>query len=313
MKGIISITSEVKTGTKINLSIPVDDYKIMDKTEFSIEIPNVGRQSNGKKFDAAEFVKEDMHESTILVVEDNDELRTYIADLLKTGFNVRLAKDGNEGLQAAFQHIPDIIVSDVMMPGIDGFKLCATLKKDERTSHIPVILLTARDSAQSSLEGYQTGADDYIIKPFDDALLKLKVKNVIATREAGRKQFDFKSLHTIEGLKIGDTDKAFMRKCLAVIEKYIDKSDFAVDNLATELAFSNRNFYRKIKALTNQTPAELIRVYRLHYAKKLLQNTQMKVFEIAMAVGYEDTNKFRLAFKKQFGISPSESVKNIID
>jgi AraC-like DNA-binding protein len=175
------------------------------------------------------------------------------------------------------------------------------------------LLLTARDSAQSSLEGYQSGADDYIIKPFDNEHLKLKVRNIIATREAARSKFDFNSILSSDGLYIGNTDKEFIKKCLAVIDRHIDNSNFSVEKLAEELAFSSRNFYRKIKAVTNQTPAELIRIYRLNYARQLLQNSKLKIFEISMAVGYEDVNKFRQAFKKQFGVSPSESIKSIIN
>jgi transcriptional regulator GlxA family with amidase domain len=139
------------------------------------------------------------------------------------------------------------------------------------------------------------------------------VKNIIATREAARIQFDFKSILSSDSLNIGKTDKEFMRKCLAVIETHIDNSSFSVDILAEAMAFSNRNFYRKIKALTNQTPAELIRIYRLNYAWQLLQNSNLKIFEISLAVGYEDTNKFRQAFKKQFAVSPSECIKSHTD
>jgi signal transduction histidine kinase/DNA-binding response OmpR family regulator len=315
MKGDVSIKSVVNTGTKVRISIPVGDCGIIDPNELSIEIPDIilhpKRNENG--YDVAGYFSEDEHESTVLIVEDNDELRHYIADLLKSEFNVVLACDGNDGMNKAFQNIPDIILSDVMMPGPDGYKLCALLKKDERTSHIPLILLTARDNIESSLDGYRTGADDYIIKPFNDEVLTLKIKNIISTHEAARKQFDFKSLLKPEGIKVGNTDKKFMKKCLSVIDSHIDNPDFGVEFLASELAFSNRNFYRKIKAITNLTPAEMIRMYRLYYAKQLLQNSKMKVFQIALAVGYEDTGKFRQAFKKQFGFSPTETLNKVID
>ena len=313
MKGKVVIDSKVNNGTKVTISIPFHEYMIEDKSEFAIEIPETHPHPEKKGFDAAEFLKEDNNEPTVLLVEDNDELRVFISDLLKSEFNVIVAKDGTSGLKTAFHNVPDIIISDVMMPGIDGYELCSILKKDFQTSHIPVILLTARDGAESSIKGYRSGADDYIIKPFDNEHLKLKVKNIIATREAARNKFDFKSILSSDSLNIGKTDKEFMRKCLAVIETHIDNSSFSVDNLAEALAFSNRNFYRKIRALTNQTPAELIRIYRLNYARQLLQNSNLKIFEISLAVGYEDTNKFRQAFKKQFGQSPSESIKSMIN
>jgi DNA-binding response OmpR family regulator/anti-sigma regulatory factor (Ser/Thr protein kinase) len=311
MHGEVSIESELKIGTEVTVTIPVDECFLKDKSEYRIDIPIKGIQLNKKDFSMVDFIKEDLNENTVLLIEDNIELRAFIADFLMPEFNVVQARDGQEGINAAFQHIPDIIISDVMMPKIDGFELCTVLKKDERTSHIPVILLTARDDAESSLKGYQTGADDYITKPFENELLKLKIKNIIATREAARNLFDFKSILSSEGLSIGNTDKEFMRKCLTIIEMHIDNSSFSVEKLAEKLAFSNRNFYRKIKALTNQTPAEFIRIYRLNYARQLLQNSKLKIFEISMAVGYEDTNKFRQAFKKQFGVSPSDCIKSL--
>lgn len=309
MNGKAEIESAVQKGTKVNISLPVNIYTIIDDSPYELIIPK------GKKFRSLEYVfPEDTDESKnmILIVEDNDELRTFIGDLLKRQYNLVMAVNGRNGAEMAFKHMPDLIISDVMMPDINGFEMCSVLKKDERTSHIPVILLTAKDGVQSNIEGYLTGADDYIIKPFDNELLRLKIRNVVATAEASRKQFDIKTILNVDSFKFSQTDKEFMRKCMSVIERHIDDSSFSVEVLAVEMSFSSRNFYRKIKALTNQTPADLIRVYRLHYAKKLLQNTGMKVFEIAMAVGYEDVNRFRQAFKKHFGFPPSESINNVI-
>jgi DNA-binding response OmpR family regulator len=309
MKGKANIKSTVQQGTLVTVTIPLASCFIADAAEFELRIPKAGLDEI-KPFIIADEQNEDRN--TVLIVEDNDELRDFIADLLKADYNLILAVNGREGAKAAFKYLPDIIVSDVMMPDMNGFDMCALLKKDERTSHIPVILLTAKDGSQSSLEGYQTGADDYIIKPFDNELLKLKIRNIIATSEASRRQFDLKSMLSFDSYKFGNTDKEFMKKCLATIEKNIDNSDFSVELLAGEMSFSNRNFYRKIRALTNQTPAELVRIYRLHYAKQLLQNTDMKVFEIAMAIGYEDVNRFRQAYKKLFGFPPSESINNVV-
>jgi signal transduction histidine kinase/DNA-binding response OmpR family regulator len=305
MGGNVSIRSVLNEYTEVKVSIPVKEVEIENLSSFIVEISSI------KKINITEApdwtaTNEDDSKKTILIVEDNDELRSFITDLLKTDFNIQLANNGEEGMQAAFQALPDLIISDVMMPRLNGFDMCAALKNDERTSHIPIILLTAKDSSQSYREGYETGADDYILKPFDNELLKLKVRNVIATHDAARRQFDFQSILTIDNIKLGNTDKEFMKKCLSEVEKNIDNSGYGVDQLAEALAFSSRNFYRKIKSLTNQTPAELIRVYRLHYAKQLLQNTKMRVSEIAGAVGYDDVKRFSQAFKKQFDVSPSE-------
>jgi signal transduction histidine kinase/DNA-binding response OmpR family regulator len=305
MGGNVSIQSILNEYTDVKVAIPVKEIEIENESAYVVEIPSIKIVNNTEALDWNE-TNEDESKKTILIVEDNDDLRAFISDLLKNEFNIQLAKDGKEGMQAAFQALPDIIISDVMMPQINGFEMCTILKKDERTSHIPIILLTAKDSSQSYREGYETGADDYILKPFDNELLKLKVRNVIATHDAARRQFDFQSILTVENLKLGNTDKEFMKKCLAEVEKNIDNSTFGVDQLAEALAFSSRNFYRKIKSLTNQTPAELIRIYRLHYAKQLLQKTHMRVSEIAGAVGYDDVKRFSQAFKKQFEVLPSE-------
>jgi DNA-binding response OmpR family regulator len=204
-------TKRNKSNTKVTATIPVDESNINDTSD-RINIPMDGSQLNEKDVDPVDAESKDLDNKTVLLVEDNRELRFLITYLLKPEFNVVQARDGQEGINAAFKHIPDIIITDVMMPGIDGYELCTVLKKDERTSHIPVILLTASEDAEGSLKGYQTGADDYITKPFANEHLKLKVRNIISTREAARNQFDFKSLLSPEGLKIGVTDKKFMRK-----------------------------------------------------------------------------------------------------
>jgi len=308
MGGKVSVISNESGGTKMMIGFPVDEVKIVDCAEYTIGIPKMIKKSGNGEFNIQS--ENDEERSTVLIVEDNDELRAFIADLLKADCNLYTADNGINGLNAAFEVIPDVIISDVMMPGMDGFEMCATLKNDERTSHIPIILLTAKDSPQSNLEGYQTGADDYIVKPFENEILRLKLRNIISTREATRKQFDFKSILSVEKLKLGNTDREFIKKCLLHIEKNLGNQTFGVDQLAEELAFSTRNFYRKIKSLTNQTPAELIRIYRLQFAKNLVQTTNMRVYEIAEAVGYDDVKRFSQAFKKQFDKLPSELTEN---
>jgi DNA-binding response OmpR family regulator len=310
MGGKVDVISAENVGTKMIIMFPVEVVEIVDYSELRIDIPKINKKNWNEEFITQTENEEER--SSVLIVEDNDELRLFIADLLKVDYHLYMADNGINGLNAAFEYTPDVIVSDVMMPELDGFEMCATLKSDERTSHIPIILLTAKDSAQSNLEGYQTGADDYIIKPFENEILRLKLRNIIATREAARKQFDFKSIHSFEQLKLGNTDREFIKKCFSEIEKNIDNQVFGVDQLAEELAFSTRNFYRKIKSLTNQTPAELIRIYRLQYAKNLVQNTNMRVYEIADAVGYDDVKRFSQAFKKQFDKLPSEMTGNAV-
>lgn len=169
----------------MTVTIPVDESNPYDAPD-SIDIPMDGSQLNEKDFEQIDTEPEDLDKKTVLLIEDNREIRFFITYLLKPEFNVIQARDGQEGIHAAFKHIPDLIISDVMMPKTDGYELCTILKKDERTCHIPVILLTASDNAEGSLKGYQTGADDYITKPFTNEHLKLKVRNIISAHEAAR-------------------------------------------------------------------------------------------------------------------------------
>ncbi len=175
-----------KYGTKVKGAITVDECNINDTAD-RIDIPMDSSRLNEKGVDPIDTESEDLNNKTVLLIEDNRELRFFITFLLKPEFNVVLSKDGHEGINAAYKHIPDLIISDVMMPGIDGYELCTLLKNDKRTSHIPVILLTASDDAEGSLKGFQTGADDYITKPFTNEYLKLKVRNLISARKATRR------------------------------------------------------------------------------------------------------------------------------
>jgi signal transduction histidine kinase/DNA-binding response OmpR family regulator len=310
MNGKVGMESIINKGTKVNIAIPLIEFEITDSSEFIVEIPKTGITSQGKEFETSYYKKE--NQNTVLIVEDNDELRVFITDLLENEYNMCTANNGESGTQAAFEYIPDIIISDVMMPGMDGFEMCATLKKDIRTSHIPIILLTAKDSSQSSIEGYQTGADDYIIKPFNNELLRLKVKNILATRESIRKQFN-SDLNTLPNSgAFSDIDKSFIKKCIQIIEQNINNPDFSVEKLSFELAFSRSNLYRKLQSLTDFNPAELIRNIRMQHAVRLLKTSNIRVYEVAMEVGYDNTNKFSQAFKKQYGVLPSEMQKKFL-
>ena len=306
MKGDVTIETKEKKGTKISVSVPVSDMMVMARSLCILDLPKDELKMSPRVFDTSEFINQNLNENSVLLVEDNDELRNFMTGLLKADFTIYTARDGEEGILAALRFIPNLIISDVMMPNTDGFTLCSTLKNDERTSHIPVILLTAKDGSQSSYEGYRTGADDYIIKPFDNDILKLKIRNIIATRESARKQFSPELFIQSSLAPYSDPDRNFLKRCIKIIEQNIDNPVFSVEQLATELAFSRSNLYRKIQSLTDFNPAELIRNIRMQYAEKLLKTKKMKVFEVANEVGYDNTIKFSQAFKKQYGVLPSE-------
>lgn len=306
MKGDVHIESRVNKGTKVSIAIPLNQVEITDQEPVVIYIPESPEKRQVKEFNVTDYMND--NEKSILIVEDNNELRLFIADLFKADYNVYLASDGKQGIQAAIKYTPDIIISDVMMPVMNGFELCNSIKNDEHTSHIPVLLLTAKDAAENSMEGYQSGADDYILKPFDNELLKLKVRNILNTKAALSKQFNPEYNTLPNAGAYSDIDKNFMKKCILAIEKNISNTNFSVDMLAFELSFSRSNLYRKIISLTTFNPAELIRNIRMQHAAKLLKTTSLRVNEVAMDVGYDSAVKFSQAFRKHHGVLPSEMV-----
>ena len=243
----------------------------------------------------------------VLVVEDHDDLRHYLAGCLGQHYRVQTATNGRKGLEQAQAEIPDLIVSDWLMPDMDGVELCQTLKTDERTSHIPLILLTSRSSTESKLEGLDAGADDYVTKPFNLDVLLSRARNLIQSRRLLRVKYS-----RILTLKPNDPDvvesaeAVFLHKIMTLIETHLADPDLDVLRLERELALSNTQLYRKLKALTGKGGNELIRSVRLQRAAQLLQAGGRQVAEVAYAVGFNDPNYFIRAFRKEFGQSPGE-------
>lgn len=248
----------------------------------------------------------DMSLPLLLIVEDNRDMRKYMRTTVDSSFRVFESANGEEGLQRAVEIIPDIIVSDVMMPKMDGLNLCARLKADERTSHIPVILLTAKAEQDQKIEGLETGADDYMIKPFDPKELLARVRNLIDQRRRLRERFTREIKLKPADIAITSVDERFLNKGLHVVESHISDCTFTAERFAEEMYLSQMQLHRKIKALTNCSPWEFVRTIRLERASQLLQKKAGTVAEIAYEVGYSDPSHFADAFKKQFGVSPSE-------
>jgi signal transduction histidine kinase/DNA-binding response OmpR family regulator len=306
MKGSIDINSKVNKGTIFTIHIPVAEIIINHSENCEIIIkPQKQPAIDNPKYDIFTDENEEENVFVILITEDNEDLRNLIGDLFKVEYRVVYAKNGIEGTDKAVQYMPDIIISDILMPQMDGLEMCSALKQNSRTSHIPIILLTAKDSLESHINGYQFGADDYMVKPFDSTLLKLKVQNMIETREAVKKQFSFENLADKGTPHYSEMDNDFIKKCISLINKNIDNGDFSVDVLSDEMAFGRRSFFRKMKALTNMSPYEFMMAYKLKYAANLLKGG-LRVSEVAQSIGFENTKSFSQAFKKYFGILPSE-------
>ncbi|MDQ8005331.1 MAG: two-component regulator propeller domain-containing protein [Pedobacter sp.] len=246
------------------------------------------------------------HKYTILVIEDNLELRNFIKDSFKNQYRVVEAANGVQGLEMALSELPDLIISDVMMPEMDGLELCRRIKTDERINHIPVVLLTARAAYIHQINGYEKGADAYITKPFSTQILALNVKNILATKEAGRQKFVRDILLNPEPVKIESPDDKFLAKLMQIIEQNLDNTDFDVTALTQEIGMSKTVLYKKVQAITNLSVADLIKSIRLKQAAYLLESNQMTVAEVAFAVGFNDRKYFSKEFKKQYDVSPSE-------
>lgn len=240
----------------------------------------------------------------LLLVEDNEDVITYIKSCINEDYNIEVARDGQEGIEKAFELIPDIIISDLMMPRKNGFEVCRTLKHDEKTSHIPIILLTAKATQEDKIEGLETGADAYMMKPFQKIELKTRVKKLIENRIA--LQAKYKGNLTAISKKTTSSEDEFFQKVIQIIQKELDNPNFSVAELSKEMHLSSTQMYRKLKALTGLPPSKFIRRFRLQNSLELLQNSSMNIAEIAYEVGFSDPNYFSRAFSEEFGKSPSE-------
>jgi len=291
----------------------VKDKIQIEREEIFEPIPPLDHSENYSKFNNHKTKVENNEKPLLLIVDDNDDLRIYMKDYLDKDYYIFEAIDGKEGFDKATEKIPDLIISDVMMPIMDGYELCEKLKFDERTSHIPVILLTARASFESKIEGLETGADDFITKPFDPLELQTRVRNLIKQRLLLREIFASEikkgqlslpgsmSLSRMTGM-----DQLFIQKTWDVAEQHFSDPEFNVESFSQEMAISRVHLHRKLKALIDHTASEFLRTYRLNKAAEKLTNKEATVSEIAYDVGFSTVQYFSKCFFDQFGISPTE-------
>ncbi|TKC08839.1 hybrid sensor histidine kinase/response regulator transcription factor [Pedobacter frigoris] len=274
-------------------------------TQFTVSLPLPGALARENPIEAAADTPDDKS-FTILLAEDNVELRKIIKDLLEPEYRVLESTDGEVALQMARTEIPDLIISDVMMPNKNGFELCAEIKTDERTSHIPVILLTAKDTQSDQISGLSNGADLYLTKPFSIKILQLSVRNILASREKisskYRKQFIFAPSNTL----LNTMDEQFLSRLIAVIEEGMENREFGVDLLADRMGMSQTVLYKKVKALTDMTVNDFSKSIRLKKAAQLLKESGYNVSEVSALVGFIDSRYFTKEFKRQFGQTPRE-------
>lgn len=299
----------IKNEAPIVLSAPEADFDLQTDGDFD---ENLISLEISQPRNPVLSVPADDHTSReiVLVIEDNEDVRRFISGSLKQTYKIIEATDGEEGFALAKLHIPDLIISDVMMPKMDGYETCKALKNNEITSHIPVILLTAKAGIESKLEGLETGADDYLPKPFNTKELKVRMKNLIRLRRNLREKYLQNALLENHPSPIAPKEDIFLRKIREIVEVHLEEEEFSVEDLSGELAMSRTQVHRKLKALTNQSASQFMRMIRLQHAQTLLKEGINNVSEVAYKVGFSSPNYFSTCFTEFYGYAPSEQ-KNV--
>lgn len=335
-KGTITVESDEKQGTIFTVDLPVQTCETVvseNSPAFSVPATSVtstdaatsavagapvtpatsGYSGSSSLNDALTYEEEELEKSydsskpCVLIIDDNADIRLYVHGLLHTDYTVIEAAYGSEGIRKAMKYVPDLIISDVMMPGMDGIECCRRLKSELQTCHIPVILLTACSLDEQRIQGYDGGADSYISKPFSSQLLLARVRNLIDSHRR-LKQF-FGDGQTLAKEDVCDMDKDFVEKFKALIEAKMGDSNLNVEDLGKDMGLSRVQLYRKIKSLTNYSPNELLRIARLKKAASLLASSDMTVAEIGYEVGFSSPSYFTKCYREQFGESPTDLLK----
>lgn len=326
-QGHISVQSTYLQGTEFTIVLPVTplsdesliSHALIDPfnsyasnsvkaTEYEIAINDNHQEAiiaNPTTSDATELPEQE--KTLVLIVEDNRELRMHLRNELKPHFKVKEAINGEEGLEKARKFYPDMIISDVMMPKMDGFEMCRQLKNNLETCHLPIILLTARSLEEDRIEGYNTGADEYLPKPFNINVLKARIRNLLDSRKKLRDKFTASSGVTVSAeITTNTLDEAFLDKATSEVLKKIDNPNFNLEDLITEMGMSRSHFFRKIQSITGQNPSTFIRTIRLKKATELLVTNSYTIKEIAFMVGFNSAAYFTKTFKELYQMTPNE-------
>lgn len=324
LQGEIIVGSEPGIGSKFTVCIPFTKNRFNPADINKTAVPsiiNIRDRVNAlsehiiaKEFEHEQKEKtpEDKSKPTVLIVDDNFDLRSFLRQSLYAEYHVLEAENGRIGFEIACKEIPDVIVSDIMMPVMDGIEMCKLIKQDIRTSHIPVVLLTAKGSFHDQEVGYDIGADSYLTKPFSSNVLKSRLRNILVARKKSLSGFSkFKQKQQLLNESINELDKEFLEKLTHIIEENLEDEQLNISQVAAQLNMSHSTLYRKIKALTNLTANEFIRKIRIHYAEQLLLTGQYNISEIMFKIGINSSSYFRQCFKEEFGLNPSEYLQKL--
>ena len=313
--GDISVESEVGKGTRFEFTIPILDRTdavdvVRDETQDAITSFVQSFMQEETEVDDGSIIHS-LGRPKVLVVEDNADMRWYLNSILSRYYEVVLAEDGEQGLEKAMEHSPSLIVSDVMMPKMDGMELCNRLKQDERTSHIPLILLTAKASREHKLSGLSIGADDCLGKPFDREELEVRIANLIAIRKKLVEKFSSEPEAPVQELATTELDAEFLSRANEIIQQNLANGEFKSAQFVKEMGMSRTLVHNKMKALAGQTTSEFIKSMRLKKAAEIIKTTDEPLAQIGYLVGFNNPSYFSTSFSKMFGVSPSEYQKKI--
>ena len=304
-EGHISANSKLGEGTEIVFEIPTN----LEATTSSTAVEKNIQDMPGDEMDSSDKLEEldaASEKELVLIIEDHEDVRNYIHEILKEKYQIFTAKDGNEGIEQALKILPDLIISDVMMPGRNGYEVCHTLKNDEKSSHIPLILLTAKSDTEDRIDGLQSMADDYITKPFNPRELLARVENLITSRKKLREKYAKIGVLNPSDIATNSLDEQFLSRLKNVVETQLGNEQFGVVQLSEELGMSRSQIHRKLKALLDQGPNQFIRGFRLQRAHDLLKQKAATASEIGYQVGFSSPSYFTKCFHEQFGYTPSE-------
>lgn len=297
--GTITVFDNLSKGTVFVVTLPVVHAQVAAK-------PEAGPTAEEENIETLEHIALAQDMPLVLIVDDNEDFRLFMRDSLATEYRVEVAADGSKAWQMIPELQPDIIVSDVMMPEMDGNELCRLVKNDIRTSHIPLVLLTARSAKEQKLEGLESGADDYVTKPFDFDILNLRIKRLLQLRQKRQENFNPQMEIAPSDITITSLDEKLIQKAIKYVEDNISRSELSVEELSSELGMSRVHLYKKMVSITGKTPIEFIRIIRLKRAAQFLRESQQTVSEIAFQTGFSNPKYFRKYFKDEFGVLPSE-------
>ena len=313
--GQISVSSLKDQGTTFKVRIPYTLEFLPEHISFftknKVTVPTLAQEINGHVINGETYntdlppIDGNKNLPVLLLVEDNPDLRIYISDILKGHYKIVIAEDGLKGERMGIEHIPDIILTDIMMPKKDGYQLCNSLKSNPKTSHIPIVMLTAKGGQENRIEGLTQGADAYITKPFNAEELLLLVKNLIQTRVKMWEHFNSLNLSIVNDIDLVSIEDKFLQSVLSVIRNNLDNESLSVEDLAKEVGFSRAQLHRKLKALCDKSPNQLIVEIRLNEAMVMLEKKIGSVSEVAYSVGYSNLSYFTKRFKEKFNVLPS--------